>query len=123
MTNTIYQITYQLAWQQHPSIPKGRVATLVPGQEGVTPVVALVELPAGISAEPHWHERADDVLYILRGAGKIWIENQGEVSLHEGCFLRIPAGVLHCPREIREALTIYNLWLPAGAPTEKDETQ
>lgn len=115
----IYQTADQLRWQPHPAIARGRVATLIPGQEGVTPVVALVELPAGISAEPHWHERADDVLYILRGQGMMWIEGQGEVSLEEGCFLRIPAGVRHCPRQVRKALAIYNLWLPAGAKTQK----
>lgn len=125
MTNFTFQATDQLDWQPHPSIPEGRMAAFVPGQEGVTPKVAMVELPAGLCAEPHLHRDADDVLYVLRGSGTMWIEGEGEIFLHEGCFLRIPAGVRHGPREIREALTIYNLWLPvcATASARKEETR
>lgn len=119
MTDTIFQTADLLRWQPHPAIAGARMVPLIPGQEGLTPVVALVELPTSISAEPHWHVHADDVLYILRGQGTMWIEGQGEVSLEEGCFLRIPAGVRHCPRQIHSALMIYNLWLPAGAKTQK----
>jgi quercetin dioxygenase-like cupin family protein len=122
--HTIHQTPDSLSWRPHPSIPGGRVAILLHGQEGVAPVGALVELPSGISAEPHRHTQADDLLYILRGHGKLWVESHGEFLLREGCFLKIPAGVWHCPREITQTLLIYNLWLPIDTPTNsrKDET-
>ena len=44
--------------------------------------------------EKHIHENSDDIIYVLKGKAKMWIDNIGDVPMREGTFLRIPKGVL-----------------------------
>ena len=103
-------LSEQMQWQPHPVVAGARIAYLLRAEAGLS--CALVELPAGVEAEPHIHPESDDLLYILRGQGAMWVEGQGEIPLTPGCFLRIPSQLWHGPTRITETLLIHNTWLP-----------
>jgi mannose-6-phosphate isomerase-like protein (cupin superfamily) len=56
--------------------------------------LAEARLPAGAATTPHYHERTEEIYYILHGAGQMRL---GEVSRHvaAGDAIAIPPGVVH----------------------------
>ncbi len=73
---------------------------------------ALVQLPTGSQPQRHRHEHSDNILYVIRGNARMWIDGLGDLPLTPGTFLRIPKGVWHQPRGIQEDLTIHDVWYP-----------
>lgn len=65
--------------------------------------------------EKHLHESSDDIIYVLQGKAKMWIEGIGDVPLATGSFLRIPKGTRHQPHSIEEDFVAYDIWYPALA--------
>jgi mannose-6-phosphate isomerase-like protein (cupin superfamily) len=57
---------------------------------------ALIEWPAGYGAAPHWHPRADEVFYVLRGRAvfRFGDEAAGRVA-EAGTLLLAPRGLRH----------------------------
>jgi quercetin dioxygenase-like cupin family protein len=101
-------------WERHPSIHGAQIAHLLTsGEDDGDLSCALVRLETGLEAEAHRHEGSDDVVYVLRGRGKMWVEGRGEIILREGTFLRIPRGCWHRPHAVEEELYLYNVWSPA----------
>ena len=103
-------------WDPHPQLPGIEVAYLLSNrvdQVGIT--CALVHLPVGSEVEKHLHENSDDIIYVLKGKAKMWIEGVGDVPLATGSFLRIPKGTWHQPHAIEEDFLAYDIWYPALA--------
>ncbi len=101
-------------WDPHPQLPGIEVAYLMSqrvDRVGIT--CALVHLPVGSQVDKHVHEHSDDIIYVVQGKAKMWIEGIGDVPLGTGSFLRIPKGVQHQPHDIEEDFIAYDTWYPA----------
>ena len=61
---------------------------------GLSQFGAYVETlaPGARSSERHWHEKEDELLYMLEGVA-VLVENDGESTLHAGDAACWPAGV------------------------------
>ncbi len=100
-------------WGPHPQMPGIQVAYLLSHRQDKADLTcALVQLPTGSQPQRHRHEHSDDILYVIRGNARMWIDGLGDLPLTPGTFLRIPKGVWHQPRGIQEDLTIHDVWYP-----------
>ena len=67
-------------WDPHPQLPDVEVAYLMSKRaDKVDITCALVHLPVGSHVEKHLHENSDDIIYVVKGKAKMWIEDIGEV--------------------------------------------
>ena len=105
-----------LKWEPHPQLAEAKVGYLLSKRdEGADITCLLVRLPVGTEVERHAHEHSDDIIYVLKGKAKIWIDGVGDVPMVEGAFVRIPKGVLHQPHDIEEDVLAYDVFYPALA--------
>ena len=103
----------EMKLEPHPQLPKIKVAHLLTNRDDdISITCALVHLPVGAEVEKHFHESSDDIIYVVRGKPKMWIEGAGDVPMIEGGFLRIPKGVWHQPHDIVEDVIAYDVWYP-----------
>ena len=101
-------------WEPHPQIPRVEVSYLLSKRaDQVDMTGALVHLPVGAQVAEHLHENSDDIIYVLQGKAKMWVDGIGEVPLVAGTFLRIPKGTMHQPRDVVEDFIAYDVWYPA----------
>lgn len=104
----------QYNWQHHPSLQGAELAYLLSEENDAADLTcALVHLAKTTPAQAHCHEASDDILFVLRGNGQMWVEGSGDIALHAGVFLRIPKGCRHYPHSITEDVHLYNVWSPA----------
>jgi quercetin dioxygenase-like cupin family protein len=101
-------------WEPHPQVPNVEVSYLLSKRtDQIDMTGALVHLPVGAQVGKHQHENSDDIIYVLQGKAKMWIEGIGDVPLVAGTFLRIPKGTMHQPRDVEEDFIAYDIWYPA----------
>ena len=64
----------------------------------------MLKLPPGARAKAHLHENHETAIYVIKGEGKMWYgENLSEVlTVREGEYLYIPAGMPHCPANVSD---------------------
>jgi mannose-6-phosphate isomerase-like protein (cupin superfamily) len=103
-------------WDPHPQLPDIKVAYLLSKRtDQVDITCALVHILAGSQVERHLHENSDDIIYVLQGKAKMWVDGIGDVPLAPGTFLRIPQKTWHQPHDIEEDFIAYDIWYPALA--------
>lgn len=101
-------------WDPHPQVPGVEVSYLLSKRtDHVDLTGALVHLPVGAQVAKHRHENSDDIIYVLQGRAKMWVDGIGDVPLVAGTFLRIPKGTMHQPCDVEEDLIAYDIWYPA----------
>jgi quercetin dioxygenase-like cupin family protein len=101
-------------WDPHPQLPGVEVSYLLSKRtDNVNITSALVHLPVGSKVDRHLHENSDDIIYVLKGKAKMWVDGIGDVPLVTGTFLRIPKGTMHQPHDVEEDLIAYDVWYPA----------
>ena len=99
-------------WEPHPQLANSTVAFLLSHRDEKTDLTCmLVHLPVGTEVEKHTHD-CDDIIYVVKGKAKMWIEGMGNVPMSEGTFLRIPKGTLHQPHDIVEDFLAYDVFYP-----------
>ena len=104
----------EVQWNPHPKFKGVEIAYLLSKKDDLIDMTcALVHWKVGAEIPRHIHEESDDILYILKGKAKIWIEGVGEVPLKAGSFVRVPKGVLHQPHDVEEDLVAHDTWFPA----------
>ncbi|MGO9173408.1 MAG: cupin domain-containing protein [Rhodomicrobium sp.] len=100
----------QVAWSPHPTFAGVLVAWLVQRPEAPAVSCALVQLPPQAEVPEHAHGQEDDILYVLHGRARMWIEERGDMQLEAGTFLRIPRGVRHRPHSFEDGFLAFNVW-------------
>jgi len=103
----------EMDWNPHPKFAGVDVAYLLTRRDDVDMTCAIVHWKVGAEIPEHIHEDSDDILYILKGKAKIWIEGYGDIPLKPGSFVRVPKGVLHQPHDVEEDLLAHDTWFPA----------
>jgi mannose-6-phosphate isomerase-like protein (cupin superfamily) len=104
----------EMDWNPHPKFPGVEIAYMLTRKEDdVDMTCAIVHWKVGAEIPRHIHEDSDDILYILKGKAKIWIDGYGDIPLKAGSFVRVPMGVEHQPHDIEEDLLAHDTWFPA----------
>ena len=66
--------------------------------------------PAQIK-KPSYHKRGEELYYVLSGAGKAALDGKN-YELKEGCFFRVPPGIVHQFTTCDEPLCMLNFHSP-----------
>ena len=99
------------AWTRHTEFAGVHLAWLTRRSAGTPPLsCALVQIPPEAAVPEHIHAHEDDILYVLRGSARMWIEGRGEILLEAGTFLSIPAGTRHRPHSFEGGFLAFNIW-------------
>ena len=69
----------------------GQIRTLIDEQDGAAAEVHHLEIT---DARLHYHERTDEVYYVLSGKGRMSLDGK-EIELSEGVVVYVPRGVKH----------------------------
>jgi mannose-6-phosphate isomerase-like protein (cupin superfamily) len=69
----------------------GQIRTLIDEQDGAAAEVHHLEIT---DARLHYHERTDEIYYVLSGQGRMSLDGK-EVELSEGVVVYVPRGVKH----------------------------
>jgi quercetin dioxygenase-like cupin family protein len=103
-----------MQWAPHPKFKGVEITYLLSKKEdGIDMTCVLVRWHVGAEIPKHIHEESDDILYIIQGKAKIWIDQLGDIPVSAGSFVRIPKGVLHQPHDVEEELIAHDTWFPA----------
>lgn len=69
----------------------GLIRPLIGAEDGAAAEVHHLEIT---DARLHYHQRTDEIYYVLSGQGRMALDEQ-EVELHEGVVVYVPRGVKH----------------------------
>lgn len=70
----------EIKWEPHPQLAEVKVSYLLSKrEENVDLTCFLVHLPVGTEMPKHIHENSDDIIYVLKGKAKMWIDGIGDV--------------------------------------------
>ncbi len=69
----------------------GHIRPLIEEQDGAAAEVHHLEIT---DAKLHYHERTDEIYYIIDGEGKMQLDEE-EIELREGVVVYVPRGVKH----------------------------
>ncbi len=84
-----------IPWEPHPVLPGVKVKKIYTAEDniGISSFLACIE--KGHRTDIHIHENSDDILYVLEGTGKMFLEDMGEIDLKPGSYVRAPKGIEH----------------------------
>jgi mannose-6-phosphate isomerase-like protein (cupin superfamily) len=85
----------------------GQIRCLIEEKDGAAAEVHHVEIH---DAKLHYHERTDEIYYVISGRGTMTLDNE-EVELHQGVVVYVPRGVRH---RARGELTVLVVCVPPG---------
>ena len=85
----------------------GQIRCLIEQKDGVAAEVHHVEIR---DAKLHYHERTDEVYYIIAGEGTMTLDGE-EIELHTGVVVYVPRGVRH---KAQGNLTVLVVCIPPG---------
>jgi mannose-6-phosphate isomerase-like protein (cupin superfamily) len=94
----------------------GQIRPLIEERDGAAAEVHHVEID---HAKLHYHERTDEVYYVIAGRGTMVLDDE-EIELHEGVVVYVPRGVRH---KAVGKLTILTVCIPRGVLHDVHEVE
>jgi mannose-6-phosphate isomerase-like protein (cupin superfamily) len=94
----------------------GQIRPLIEEADGAAAEVHHVEIQ---NAKLHYHQRTDEVYYIIEGTGRMVLDEE-EIDLHEGVVVYVPRGVKH---KAVGRLTILTVCIPPGVLQDVHELE
>jgi mannose-6-phosphate isomerase-like protein (cupin superfamily) len=85
----------------------GQIRPLIQERDGAAAEVHHVEIE---NAKLHYHEKTDEVYYVIDGPGTMVLDDE-EIELHEGVVVYVPRGVRH---KAIGKLTVLTVCIPKG---------
>ena len=85
----------------------GQIRPLIEETDGAAAEVHHVEID---DAKLHYHERTDEIYYVIAGTGRMVLDDE-EIALHEGVVVYVPRGVRH---KAIGKLTVLTVCIPRG---------
>ncbi|MGB9698309.1 MAG: cupin domain-containing protein [Thermodesulfobacteriota bacterium] len=102
----------ELPWQPHPFLPI-QIKPFLTQKDDQSPLTCfLVKIPAGDEIPVHIHETQEDIIFILAGQGKMWIEGEGEFPISKGSFIRVPKNTRHRIFDVQEEILNFDVFVP-----------
>ena len=77
-----------------------------------SPSILLVKIPKGAVVPEHTHEESEDILYILSGHAKMFVEEIGEFEIKKEMLIRVPRRTKHSIYDVTEDLLVYDVFSP-----------
>ena len=85
----------------------GQIRPLIEESDGAAAEVHHVEIQ---DARLHYHEKTDEVYYVIDGEGTMVLDDE-EIELHRGVVVYVPRGVKH---KAIGRLTVLTVCIPRG---------
>ena len=85
----------------------GRIRPLIEESDGAAAEVHHVEIQ---DARLHYHERTDEVYYVIDGEGTMVLDDE-VIELHKGLVVYVPRGVKH---KAIGRMTVLTVCIPRG---------
>src|SRR4051812_40323319 len=85
----------------------GQIRPLIEGSDGAAAEVHHVEIQ---DARLHYHEKTDEVYYVIDGEGTMVLDDE-QIELHKGVVVYVPRGVKH---KAIGRLTVLTVCIPGG---------
>ena len=101
-----------LAWTPHPFLPIQIKALLTQKSDQSDVTCFLVKIPIGKDIPEHLHQTQEDILFLLSGKGKMWIEGFGDFAIEKGTFIRVPKNTKHRIYDVTEEILNYDVFNP-----------
>ncbi len=101
-----------LAWEPHPFLPIQIKNFLSRKDGGGEVTIFLVKLPVGKEVPVHVHETQEDIIFILAGKAKMWIDGVGDFPIEKGTFIRVPKNTKHRIYDVTEEILNYDVFSP-----------
>jgi quercetin dioxygenase-like cupin family protein len=102
----------EVPWSPHPFLPIQIKNLLSKKDDQADITVFLVNLPAGREIPEHVHETQEDIIFILSGRAKMWIDGVGDFELKKGTFVRVPKNTKHRIFNVTEHILNYDVFTP-----------
>ena len=98
---------------KHPFLANVGMKTLYSKRDDEAEVTCfIVRCSVGSEIEEHVHPDETDIIYVLKGKARMWIEDRGEFILEPGVFVVVPKGLRHRTYNVEEELHIYDVFTP-----------
>ena len=94
----------------------GQIRPLIEASDGAAAEVHRVEID---HAKLHYHERTDEVYYVIDGRGMMILDGE-EIELHPGVVVYVPRGVRH---KAVGKLTVLTVCIPRGVLEDIHEVE
>ena len=94
----------------------GQIRPLIEAADGAAAEVHHVEID---HAKLHYHERTDEVYYVIDGRGTMVLDEE-TIELHRGVVVYVPRGIRH---KAVGALTVLTVCIPAGVLDDVHEVE
>ncbi|MBM4333931.1 MAG: cupin domain-containing protein [Deltaproteobacteria bacterium] len=101
-----------LAWEPHPFLPIQIKLLLTRKTDQADLTCFLVKIQRGQEIPEHVHETQEDIIFLLSGKGKMWIEGIGDFEIEKGMFIRVPKNTKHRIYNVTEEILNYDLFIP-----------
>ena len=85
----------------------GQIRCLIEEKDGAAAEVHHVQIE---DAKLHYHERTDEVYYVIAGKGTMTLDGE-EIEMHPGVVVYVPRGVRH---KAQGELTVLVVCIPPG---------
>ena len=85
----------------------GQIRPLIEEADGAAAEVHQVEID---NAKLHYHEKTDEVYYVIDGEGTMVLDDE-KIELHKGVVVYVPRGVRH---KAIGRLTVLTVCIPRG---------
>lgn len=102
----------ELSWQPHPFLPIQIKPFLTQKHDQSALTCFLVKIPVGGEIPEHIHEHQEDIIFILAGQAKMWIQDVGEFAISKGSFIRVPKNTRHRIYDVQEEILNYDVFVP-----------
>jgi mannose-6-phosphate isomerase-like protein (cupin superfamily) len=94
----------------------GQIRCLIEQKDGASAEVHQVQIH---EAKLHYHERTDEVYYVIAGEGTMQLDGE-EITLRPGVVVYVPRGVRH---RARGDLTVLLVCIPPGVMADIHELE
>ena len=94
----------------------GQVRCLIEEKDEAAAEVIHVEIQ---DAKLHYHERTDEIYYVIDGQGTMLLDGE-EIELHQGVVVYVPRGVRH---KAIGRLTVLTVCIPRGVLRDVHEVE
>ena len=101
-----------LEWADHPFLPIQIKVFLAQKSDRSDITCFLVKIPRGQEIPEHIHETQEDIIFLLHGRGKMWIEGVGNFTIMPGTFVRVPKNTKHRIYDVTEEILNYDVFSP-----------
>ncbi|HZK17977.1 MAG TPA: cupin domain-containing protein [Clostridia bacterium] len=107
--------TEDVKWVKHPKFEGVSYKPFLTKKEHNSDITCmLVKTPKGVVIPEHIHEGIEDIIYPIKGKGKIFIEGKGTFSMEPGVWIRVPKDTPHYVFDVEETLIVYDVFNPAS---------